>query len=301
MKIVAEQPNVLKGSLYAIGAFFFMAVFGIVTKVALEESSFFWVSFISYLTGTLALLPYVVKKGSKYLQSNHYRFLLGRAIFGTLASFCYTISIQYIPIVNGTLLFNTAPVFIPLLVVLFLKERIPTSTWFAVVIGFIGIIIIIKPTAAIFTQSGNFIALFSGFTLAIAYLLMKLLTSTDPGVRIIFYYLGIGTLIQIPALFFLHDLPTIKSCYYAIAAGFLLLSAQLALVNGYKYASAPQIGIYQYLSVVFVGLFDFLIWGVVPNEMDIIGILLVIIAGIIIIRSGTNSKEAVQNPYISKR
>lgn len=284
-------PNVLKGSLFAIAAFFCMAVFGIFTKIALQGGSALWVSFIAYLTGTLLLLPFIFQRGFTDLKSDRYIFLIGRALFGTAASFCYTISMHYIPIVNGTLLFNTAPLFIPLFATLFLKEKIARNTWIAVLFGFIGVIIIIKPTEAIFTQPGNFIAIFSGIFLAIAYLLMKLLTATEPGIRIIFYYLGIGALLQIPGLFFVTNLPNMDCIFYSIFAGALLLTAQMALVAGYKFASASQIGVYQYCSVVFVGLINWLIWGSIPTIGEMIGALLVAIAGIIVIRSGSKKRE----------
>lgn len=285
-----KVSDIVKGSLYGIAGFFCMAVFGIFTKIALKSSPTLWVSFIAYLTSTILLIPFIAQRGFVYLKSEHYAFLIGRALFGTIASFCYTISMHYIPIVNATLLFNTAPLFIPLLATLFLKDKIARSIWFAVLLGFLGVIIIIKPTVAIFTQVGDFIGIFSGISLAIAYLLMKLLTSTDPGVRIIFYYLGIGTLIQIPFLFFI-PLPYMESIFYSILAGILLLIAQMSLVTGYKYAQASQIGIYQYSSVVFVGLIDWLIWRTIPTKGEIIGALLVAFAGIIVIRNSTQKDK----------
>lgn len=282
------DSNIVKGSLFALVAFFFMALFGITTKEALKQGSFVWVSFTTYLTGTIALIPYIAWQGLGYLKSRHYLSLFGRAFFGTMASFCYTISLNYIPIVNGTLLFNTAPLFIPLLATLFLKVKIKKWIWFAIAIGFIGILIIIKPTQALFTQTGNLIGLYSGFSLAVAYLLMKLLTDSDPGIRIIFYYLGLGTLFHIPLLIFMPFALSFTALLYAILSGLLLLIAQIALVNGYKYASASEIGIYQYATVAFVGLLDWLLWNVIPAMSDILGIILVAMAGIIVIRSGNN-------------
>lgn len=283
------SPNIVKGSAFALIAFFCMAVFGILTKLALQDGSFIWVSFIAYLAGTVALVPFI---DFSSLRSNHYSFLISRAVVGTLASFCYTISINYIPIVNGTLLFNTAPIFIPILALIFLNAKIAKSTWLAVLIGFIGIVVIIKPTSAIFTQTGNLIGLLSGMSLAVAYLIMKLLTATDPGWRIIFYYLGIGTLLQIPLLPFAKVLPSLESSLYSMCAGLFLLIAQLALVNSYKYAMASQVGIYQYASVAFVGLLSWIIFGSVPTMGELLGILLVVIAGTIIIRSGIQKNTA---------
>lgn len=280
-----KSSNITKGSLLAIIAFFFMAVFGILTKLALQDASFIWVSFLAYLSGTLLMMILIAPEGIGYLKSDHYLFLFGRAIFGCTASFLYTISLNYISIVNGTLLFNTAPIFIPLLTVLFLKTKIEKSIWFAVAIGFLGIIIIIKPTAEIFTQRGNLIAVASGLSLAIAYLLMKLLSSTDPAKRIILYYLGIGMLIQVPLLFMAGPLPAYESIFYALASGITLVIAQMCLIEAYKYANASQIGVYQYMSVVFVGLLNWILWGAIPNGADLLGIILVVIAGLIIIRS----------------
>ncbi len=285
-----EAPNIIKGSLYALTGFFCMAVFGILTKVALQGSSVIWISFLAYATGAIVLMPYVVRQGVSYLKSEHYPLLIGRAVFGSLASFLYTISINYIPLVNGTLLFNTAPIFIPILALLFLKADIKKSIWIAVLIGFVGIIVIIKPTAAIFTQTGNLIGLASGISLAIAYLMMKMLTASDPGVRIIFYYLGLGALIQLPLLFFAGPFPLVQHVMYAIASGMMLVLAQLALVTGYKYAEASQIGIYQYASVVFVGLLDWMLWDVVPNSRDVLGVCLVALAGMIIIHNSQPKK-----------
>lgn len=285
-----ETPNILKGSLYGLLAFFCMAIFGVFTKVGLESASAFWVSFIAYLAATLILIPFILRSGWSYLKSEHYPFLFGRAIFGTIASFLYTISMHDLPIVNGTLLFNTAPLFIPLLATIFLKMKISIGTWMAVLIGFIGVIIVIKPTEEIFTQSGDLIGISSGIFLAIAYLLMKLLTKTDPGIRIIFYYLGLGTLLQIPLLFFVN-LPEPGGIMYAAFAGIALLAAQMSLVTGYKYAEASQIGIYQYSTVVFVGLFDWWLWHAVPTTGEIIGAMLIAFAGILVIRSGREVRE----------
>lgn len=285
------SSGIIKGSLFALLAFFFMAIFGVLTKMALEGSSPVWVSFIAYLTGAILLAFWILPQGFAYLRSEHYGYLIGRAVFGTTASFLYTLSIQTIPIVNGTLLFNTAPIFIPLLAVFWLKKNVDLLVWLAVILGFAGIIVIIKPTAEIFSQTGDLLALCSGLCLAIAYLLMKLLTATDPAVRIIFYYLGIGTLMQLPLLFVADKVPGAEHILYAMISGVTLLAAQLALIKAYTYADASQVGIYQYSSVVFVGLIGWWMWGNIPPISDLFGVLLVAVAGMVIIRSGMAAKS----------
>jgi drug/metabolite transporter (DMT)-like permease len=267
-----------------------MALMGVTTKVAIDAGSIMLVSFITYFTGTLMLLPYVIRKGFRFLKSERYTLLISRAFFGTAASLCYTIAIHYIPVVNGTLLFNTAPIFIPLISMIFLKATIDKSTWLAVFMGFVGIVVIIKPTTAIFTQTGNILGLISGIFLAIAYLSIKLMTTTEPGMRITFYYFAIGLLLQLPFPFLADELPNQECCLFAALAGMCLFIAQILLVKAYTFAKASEVGIYQYSSVIFVGLINWWLWNAVPALSEILGMLLVAIAGIIIISCGTKQQ-----------
>lgn len=290
-----QSSNILKGSLYAITAFFFLALFGIMTKVALGYADLIWVSFITYFASTILLSFYVIPKGIQFLKSENYPYLIGRAIFGCIASFLYTISMQYIPIVNSTLLFNTAPIFIPILAILWLKKSVENYIWLAIGLGFLGIVVIIKPTGELFTQTGNLIGLLSGISLATAFLLVKLLTQTEPGMRIIYYYLGLGCIIQIPLLFFAGPIPMWDGIFYSCICGIVLLLTQITLVKGYSYAEASQIGIYQYAAVVFVGLLNWMIWEDVPPLVDILGVVLVASAGIIIIYKGQRAAVPQKN------
>lgn len=285
------EHNILKGSGFAVAGFFLMALFGIFTKIAYEGGSAIWVSFITYFAGSIALVPVVLNHGISFLKSSHYKYLLGRAAFGSLASFLYMLSMHHIPIVNATLLFNTAPIFIPFLAIFWLKKSVSRGVWLAVLLGFVGIVVIIRPDANIFTQAGNFIGLGSGLSLAIAYLLMKLLTPTDSASRIIFYYLFVGTLLQIPLLFFAGEIPKVETCFYAAFCGILLMLSQFLLVRAYTYAEASQVGVFQYSSVVFVGILNWIIWGQIPPALDLLGVLLVATAGVIIIYCGRGNQE----------
>lgn len=280
---LTPPSQIIKGSLFAILAFFFMAIFGVLTKVACEAGDPIWVSFITYSTAALCTILVILPQGKAALKSKRYSYLIARAVIGTMASFLYMISMRYIPIINSTLLFNTAPIFIPFLTVFVLKTPVQKNIWYAVMLGFVGILAIIKPGKSILTDPGNLIGLLSGFALAVAYLFMKSLTATDTGLRIIFYYFSIGTIMQIPLLWFSEKTPSLTTFFYSSLSGIMLMVAQLGLVKAYKYAAASQVGVYQYSSVVFVALIEWLIWSKTPGLLDYIGFLLVSIAGIFII------------------
>ena len=287
---LTHAPHIVKGALFAIFSFLMMAIFGVLTKIASDTGDLIWVSFITYGVAAFGTGLLILPQGKESLKSNHYSYLVARATIGTLASFLYMISMHYISIVNSTLLFNTAPIFIPFITVYVLKIHVNTNIWYAVLIGFIGILVIIKPNASIFTDPGNLIGLLAGMALAVAYLFMKLLTATDTGLRIIFYYFFIGFLLQIPLLWFAKETPSLTTFFHSSLCGIALMMAQLGLVTAYKYATASEVGVYQYSSVVFVAIIQWIIWSHTPGLLSYIGFGLVSIAGIFIISSGAKSR-----------
>lgn len=194
------QPNLLKGSSYALLAFFLMAIFGVLTKSASADGSIYWVSLLSYATGFTMMFPMVYKEGVEVFKTAHIGYHLGRVGFGLAATLLYTLSLKDVLLVNATLLFNAAPLFIPVLSLFVLKQKISTFTRWAVLVGFIGIAIIIQPTASIVEHPGNVIGLASGISLAIAYVFIKMLSSTESIERIVFYFFFLSTCIQL--LFF---------------------------------------------------------------------------------------------------
>ncbi|CUI17774.1 putative EamA-like transporter family protein [Candidatus Protochlamydia naegleriophila] len=286
------QPNILKGSSYALLAFFLMAIFGVLTKSASVEGSIYWVSLLTYATGLALMFPMVYKEGVEAFRTSHIGYHLGRVGFGLAASLLYTLSLREVPLVNATLLFNAAPLFIPILSLFMLKQKVSMFTWWAVLVGFIGIVIIIKPTASIVEHPGNVIGLASGISLAIAYVFIKMLSPTDSIERIVFYFFFFSTCIQLLFLpSFSDQPPSWHTIGFSLAAGIAFYYAQMSLAKAYEYATAPEVGTFQYSSVVFVGILDWMIWKQVPPISDLLGVLLVIVAGFLIMKNSNLSKK----------
>lgn len=278
------KPSVIKGSLFALAAFFFMAIFGLFSKAAAHAGcSALAINFITYFIGMLLLFPYAVKEGMTFLQTNHFSYHLIRAIFGLGASLLYIFSLQYIPLVNATLLFNAAPLFIPLLGIFLLGEAVPRRNWVAIIIGFIGISLIIQPNRQILENAHSLIGLTSGIFLAVAYLFIKKLNPTDPPQKIVFYFFLLASLMQFPFVCIYTTVPSSEGLSYAILAGISMTLAQSFLVNAYERTSAAKVGVFQYATVAFVGLIDWFLYGVTPPLIDLVGIIIVAAAGTIVI------------------
>ena len=278
------EPDLLKGTGYVMVAFFSMAIFGVCIKLATADVSKIWISFFIYLTAFLSSIPYVWRVGFDVFKTKYPSYHVGRMIFGLSASCLYIVALNHLPLVNAALLFYTTPLFIPFLAVPMLNESVSKHIWWAVVLGFIGIAIIIKPNSQIFLEPGNIIGLLSGFCLAVAYIFIKKLSPVEKISRIVFLFFFLATLIQVPFLFFADFLPPLTNLFYAFIAGVCFLISQIFLAKAYEYAPAAKIGVFQYFTILYVAIFDWLLWNKVLSLVDLIGALLIIVAGVIIIK-----------------
>ncbi len=281
------EPNLIKGSLYSITAFFFCALVGLFLKgVSLYGSSSFFSTFMVYVAATAFTTPYVMAQGQGALATKHFSYHFFRAAYGIVAMLLYAYAMMYIPVMNATLLFNTAPLFIPILGIFLLKQPISLRDWLIILVGFIGIILVIHPSRAVFDNPADILGLLSGASLAVAFIYIKKLNSTDPAFRIVYYFFLLSTLMMLPFALFYAEKPSWQSMGMAVLTALSLIGMQLSLTMAYSYAKPSKIGIFQYTTVVFVGIIEWLIWGKTPSLLEFVGFLLIASAGTTIIARG---------------
>lgn len=269
----------IRGSIYMTITFFFVALFGLFLKIGQVGTTAIWMTFMAYLSSFIFAGILVLKEGLLFLKTRRFSILFLRAFFGTSATILYVIALKYIPLINATLLFNTTPLFVPIFCLLILKMKVPWKVWIAILIGFIGILFIIRPTFSSLGRPGDLLGLGSGICLALAFTMVKILTNTEPIKRINFYFFGIGTLLMFPFLFFSYPTPSLINWGWAAGTGVFFILCQIFLIKAYQCAEPHEIGVFQYTSVVFAGLFDWLFWHKVPSILTLIGVVLVVIGG----------------------
>jgi drug/metabolite transporter (DMT)-like permease len=278
------QPDLIKGSLYSITAFFFFALVGLFLKGAnVYGASSFSATFMVYVAATLFSTPYVLAKGKSSLATGHFFYHLCRAGYGIIAMLLYAYAMRYIPVMNATLLFNTAPLFIPVFGMFLLNAKVSLSDWLTILVGFIGIVCVIDPKASTLDNPSDVLGLLSGAFLAVAFIYIKKLNVTEPAYRIVYYFFLLSTLMMLPFAFFDLTIPSWQSLLMAILAAISLIIMQLSLTMAYSYAKPSKIGIFQYSTVIFVGLIEWLLWGNHPTPLEFLGFLLIASSGTTII------------------
>ncbi|MCK7512415.1 MAG: DMT family transporter [Desulfobacterales bacterium] len=118
-----------------------------------------------------------------------------RAAAGLSAMYCFFIALKLLRLADAMLLCYTLPIFIPIIEWFWLKEPVSRQTKIAVIVGFIGIALVLKPGFGLF-QAAGLVGLASGLLAALAIVGIRRMTVTEPVVRVVFYFTAFGTLVS---------------------------------------------------------------------------------------------------------
>lgn len=281
------KHELLRGSIYMLLSCFFASFMnGMVKATAHYTSSTIIILFSQFLIGLLFLLP-IIFTGKKRttLGTQHIVKHILRGVAGGSAAFCLFLAIQLSSMTTAVLLVYAAPLWMTLFAWAFFKEKISSRMWIGVIIGFIGVALILNPDKNTF-NIGILVAILGGILMAVAFLTVRLLNTTEPTLRIVFYYFVVSVIFSLP--WFLYD---VSSNWHPIPLiGWLLIAGvgigqafcQIFLVLAYRHATPARLAPYIYTIIVFTVLIDYIIWGQALNPLGYVGIILVIIGGLLV-------------------
>lgn len=275
-----KQHNILIGSLVALVSYLCVALMAAAVKLVPANVSLGTVIFFQYFVTLLLCLPGVYVNGISSLKTEKFKNHLLRDLAGVLTFGFFFLALHYTSIVNAVVLRSTTPFWIPLILFVWRGDKIRLSLWAAIVIGFVGIVLIIKPTSG-YLNLGTLYALLSGFIMAISALTIRRMSATEPAQRTMFYYGLIATIVTLPFAF-LHWQPlSWQTWSLLIAIGILMYVLQYTLIIAFRYAKTSRLAPMSYAAIVFSGILDWIIWHKTPDLLEYMGIALVFGAGIL--------------------
>jgi len=273
------------GSLLIVLAFLCVAVMSAFGKEAASVPTAVVVLFQSGIS-LLLLLPWALRHGVGELRTTRLPLHVVRALSGLLSQALFFLAVKDMALVDAVLLVNAAPLFIPFVALVWMRTPITLIVAAGLVVGFIGVLLILKPSPALLQTPAALLAVAAALCSAIALVSVNRLSSTDKPDAILFYYFLISTIASAPFAAYAWKMPTGLEWGYLAGIGIFMAAAQLLIILAYQRATAERLAPFNYSVVVFSGLIGWLVWGNVPDLPALIGILLVIAGGIISIVFG---------------
>jgi len=218
-----------------------------------------------------------------------------RCLFGLIALISIFIALRNLPLATVVSISFAAPIFTTIFSIFFLSEKVGLYRWLAVIVGFVGIVIITEPG---FTSLNIYFIYPIIFCLGLSYVAIAIrqLSSTEP---IWLISLNFSIAITVASFFtipFGWVMPEIKDLFLLSLIGIFGGVANLWLSQSYKFSEVSLVTPLKYLALVFAIIFGYFIWEEIPTIKTIAGSILVIISSIIIFRREVALKKQVSVP-----
>lgn len=270
------------GAIWMLAAGLLFACMGVFVKLGAREFSNIELVFYRSLIGLAVVYAILLQRGSS-IATRYWLSHLVRSISGTVALLLFFYCITVLPLATAVTLNYTSPLFLTILLTVVLRERFHTRFAFAIIAGFIGVIMLLHPTLERNQAVPGLLGLVSGFFAAIAMLNVRTLGKLgEPESRIVFYFSLFATLSSGLIMMFgpLHPL-TLRNFPVLAGMGTFATLAQLALTRAYSTGKTLVAGSLSYSAIVFASLFGLVIWHETLSAGSWSGIALIIASGMV--------------------
>jgi len=231
----------------------------------------------------------------RLLKIRQWRLGLLRGLFIAMAQFCFYLSITRMELATASTLTYISPVLITLLSIPILKHEVGLWRWMAVIIGFVGVVIIMAPGSEIFTPY-SLLPIGAAFGYSLSTVCVRLFDEHNP-TALINMYASAGALLGALAIVFVttgyNEVESLQDWSLLLAMGMVGGFAVLALINAYRLARPSSLSPFEYFGIPFAFILGWIFFDEAPFAKLFPGVLLIIAGGLLIAwREQRNRKQS---------
>jgi drug/metabolite transporter (DMT)-like permease len=208
---------------------------------------------------------------------------LTRSTIGLTGMVCGFSAVQHLPLTEATAFQFAAPLFMTALSAALLREPVGRHRWGAVLVGFVGVLIMVRPQPGHMNLTGVSLALASAVGSAGAMVAIRQITDTEKGATIVFYFTLGGVALGLVGSLVHWVTPDARTLGLLILAGLIGGVGQLLLTQALTVAPIGVVAPFDYTQLVWAAALGFLIWGELPRPATIAGALVVAASGVYIL------------------
>jgi drug/metabolite transporter (DMT)-like permease len=279
-----EQHHTL-GIAYRVAAMACMAVLSAIVKWTGQHGM--PVFEIIFFRNAFAFVPlglYIWRTtGPRVLATQRPLGHLTRSAIGLTGMVCGFSAVQHLALTEATAFNFAAPLFMTALSALVLAEPVGRHRWAAVVVGFVGVLIMVRPAPGHMNLLGVGLALGGAVCSAGAMVAVRQIAPTEKGATIVFYFTLAGTLMGLVGSLAHWVTPDLPMLALLIAGGLIGGVGQMFLTEAIRTAPVGVVAPFDYTQLVWATGLGFLIWGEVPKALTLVGALIVAASGVYIL------------------
>ena len=252
-------------------------------RLASSQLHAFEIAFFRSFFGFVFVLPLLFRHGPKLLRTDKLGFYIARCAIGILSMLAGFWAIVNLPLAQAIALSYSTPLFVTIGAVLFLGEVVRMRRWSAVIAGFIGVLVIVRPTASDFSTA-TLIALLAAAISGMVTISIKYLARTDPPDRIILLTTFLWVPLSLPAALTVWKWPSLEIWPWLVMSGALGTGGHYCWTRALKMGDASALAPLSYVQFLVVGLLAWLLFDEQIDRYTLIGAAIVIGASLYIAR-----------------
>jgi drug/metabolite transporter (DMT)-like permease len=227
------------------------------------------------------VLPWLARNGVATLATQRLKAHFLRGAVGALAMWCWVFGVKYLPLTTFTAISFTRPLWTPLTAAVFLGERVGWSRGLATLLGFAGVLIVVRPAFGV--ELAILVAVFGGAVSSLTLVQVKQLASTEPAGRIVFYFSLFGTLWALPLALMDWMTPSAVQFAWLALVGIVAGSAQYCVARAAALGDATVITPVDFVQLPFAAIVGFVVFGETPDVLTAAGSLVIVVSVLAIV------------------
>ena len=277
------------GIIFAILAYLSFSILDATQKTLILYHSVFQLLLVKYFFVLfLSLVESKRKNNLTFYKSKKIKLQIFRSLLSVIESGCFVLSFKYLSLADAHSVGSLAPVIVVALSAIFLKEKVSTKTWIAIFVGFIGVLIILRPTSSIFDPKA-LLPLLAAFGLGLYQVVTKKVSEYDATETSLFYTSIIGIFVMsLLASNFWNPISSSSYILFLIVGIFFSLGIYLQII-ALSMASASIIQPFHYTLIFWAIIFGYIFYNDIPDLFTIVGAVIITLSGIFVLTQSTKS------------
>lgn len=293
------RSELLKAVGYMVCSAAMFACMAVMIRLASSQLHAFEIAFFRNFFGFVFALPLLMHHGMGILKTDKLSLYVGRCLIGIVSMLCGFYAIVHLPLAKAVTISYSTPLFVTILAVLFLGEMVRLRRWTAVGLGFIGVLVIMRPGADSF-DANTLVALTAAVLSAIVAISIKVLSRTEKPDAIVLWTTMLWVPLSLVPALFVWTWPTGWTWAWIVAAGFFGTAGHMFWTRALKRGDASMLTPISFMQVPIVALLAWWLFDETVTAWTAVGAAIIFVANAYIAhREAQVASRAVTDAEIS--
>lgn len=270
MQTTPRGENTMRGILLLLAATLFFSISDVLAKVLGERVPVIEIGWIRYLTFFVMILGVGAREGRVRLRVNLPWAQFVRGVMMVVSALFFIFSLRFLPIADAAAVGFVSPLLITALSVPMLGEVVGLRRWSAIGVGFVGVLVVIRPGTGTF-QPAAFLVLASSLAWAVATILTRRIAGRDDAAATMMWAAMVGLVTLSIAIPFVYVAPSGQDVMLNVVLGIVATIGQYWMILAYRNASASLLAPFNYTQLIWSTASGWLVFGTLPDELTLLG------------------------------